>query len=162
LGHKAYSFLAIDIKFVKFSDCYSGNLLVTYFIFFIIILLVTLFVCLIAISITLLWSKSKCRKNKYIFISHHQTEGQDHDMKVANMSFENVAEVKWLGTKVTKFAFIKKFRGAYIWGIPAIIQFRIICLLLCYLEMYELYKIIICILPGVLYGCETWFLTLRE
>jgi hypothetical protein len=31
-----------------------------------------------------------------MFISHHQTEGQDDDMKEASMSFENLAEVKYL------------------------------------------------------------------
>jgi hypothetical protein len=43
-----------------------------------------------------------------MFISHHQTEEQDHDMKVANMPFENVTEIKCLGTKVTKFCIHKE------------------------------------------------------
>jgi hypothetical protein len=34
-------------------------------------------------------------KMKYLFFCHHQTTGQDHYIKVANQSFENVAKFKY-------------------------------------------------------------------
>jgi hypothetical protein len=36
-----------------------------------------------------------------MFMSHHQTTGQNHYIKVANKSFENVAELIYLGLMVT-------------------------------------------------------------
>jgi hypothetical protein len=40
-------------------------------------------------------------KTKYILLSHHQNAEQNHDIKVANRSFENVAQFKCLGMAVT-------------------------------------------------------------
>jgi hypothetical protein len=40
-------------------------------------------------------------KTKYMFMSRHQTTGQNHYIKVANKSFENVAKFRYLGTTVT-------------------------------------------------------------
>jgi hypothetical protein len=34
-------------------------------------------------------------------LSCHQTAGQNHDMKIGNISFENVAQFRYLGTTVT-------------------------------------------------------------
>jgi hypothetical protein len=33
-------------------------------------------------------------KTKYMFMSRHQTAGQNHSIKVGNKSFENVAKLK--------------------------------------------------------------------
>jgi hypothetical protein len=33
--------------------------------------------------------------------SHRQNSGQNHDVKIANRSFENVAPSKYLGTAIT-------------------------------------------------------------
>jgi hypothetical protein len=41
-------------------------------------------------------------KTKYMFLSRHQHSRQNHDMKIANRSFENAAQFKYLGTTVTK------------------------------------------------------------
>jgi hypothetical protein len=35
-------------------------------------------------------------KFKYVFMSHHKNAGQNHNIKVANISFENVAKFKHL------------------------------------------------------------------
>jgi hypothetical protein len=49
---------------------------------------------------------------KYMFMSHNQTTGQNHYIKKANKSFQNVAKFKYLGIMVTnKIAFIKKLRA---------------------------------------------------
>jgi hypothetical protein len=37
----------------------------------------------------------------YMLLSRHQNVGQDRDIKIANRSFENVSQVKYLGTTVT-------------------------------------------------------------
>lgn len=42
------------------------------------------------------------------FISRHQTTGQSQYIKVANESFENVANLKYLGTTLTNFNCIHK------------------------------------------------------
>jgi hypothetical protein len=40
-------------------------------------------------------------KTKYMLLSRHQNGGQNRDMKIANRSFENVSQFKYLGTTVT-------------------------------------------------------------
>jgi hypothetical protein len=40
-------------------------------------------------------------KTKYILLSRHQNGGQNYDIKIANRSFENATQFKYLGTTVT-------------------------------------------------------------
>jgi hypothetical protein len=40
-------------------------------------------------------------KTKYMLLSRHQNVGQNRDIKIANRSFENVSQFKYLGTTVT-------------------------------------------------------------
>jgi hypothetical protein len=40
-------------------------------------------------------------KTEYMLLSHHQNIAQNLDIKVANRSFENVSQFKYLGTTVT-------------------------------------------------------------
>jgi hypothetical protein len=41
-------------------------------------------------------------KTKYLQLSHHQNAGQNHDIKIGNRCFENVAPFRYLGTTITK------------------------------------------------------------
>jgi hypothetical protein len=40
-------------------------------------------------------------KTKYMLLSRQQNVGQNRDIKIANRSFENVSQFKYLGTTVT-------------------------------------------------------------
>jgi hypothetical protein len=40
-------------------------------------------------------------KTKYMLISRHQNVGRNRDIKIANRSFGNVSQLKYLGTTVT-------------------------------------------------------------
>jgi hypothetical protein len=102
-------------------------------------------------------------KTKYIFMSHHHTAGQSTYIRVANKSFEKVAEFKYLGATLTDQNCIhKEIRGrlnsgnACYHAVPKLLSS---CLLSRNVKI-KMYKTII--LPVVLYGCETWSLTLRE
>jgi hypothetical protein len=43
----------------------------------------------------------KVEKTKYMLLSHHQNVGQNRVVKLANRSFQNVSQFKYLGTTVT-------------------------------------------------------------
>jgi hypothetical protein len=43
-------------------------------------------------------------KTKYMVVSHHQNSGQNHNLLIANTSFENVA--KYMGTTITNQNYI--------------------------------------------------------
>jgi hypothetical protein len=58
--------------------------------------------------------------------------------------------------------FMTKSRADRIQGMLAIIQSKIFCLPISYKKTEDLIQKKIVILPFVLYGCETWSLTLRE
>jgi ribosomal protein S2 len=40
-------------------------------------------------------------KTKYMLLSRNKNAGQNHDIKIANRCFENVAQFRYLGTTVT-------------------------------------------------------------
>jgi hypothetical protein len=46
--------------------------------------------------------KGNAKKIKYTLMSYHQNLGKNHNKKIANRSFENGVEFKYLGTTVTK------------------------------------------------------------
>jgi hypothetical protein len=95
-----------------------------------------------------------------MLLSRHQNAGQNHDMKIANRSFENVAQFKYLGTTVTNQKQKIKRRLNSDNACYHSVQNRLSSVLLSKSVENRIYKTII--LPVVLYGCETLSLTLRE
>jgi hypothetical protein len=47
-------------------------------------------------------------KTKYMLLSHHWNAGQNRDIKIANSSFENVLQFKYLGTTVRNQSLIQE------------------------------------------------------
>jgi hypothetical protein len=88
---------------------------------------------------------------------------RDHNIRTANESFENVATFKYLGTTLTNQNDIHdeirtrlNSGNACYYSVQNLLSSRLISKNL----KIKIYKIVI--LPVVLYGCETWSLTLRE
>jgi hypothetical protein len=97
-------------------------------------------------------------KIKYMVMSRNQNAGQNHNIKLDNKSFERMEQFKYLETTLTDRNSIQEE-----------IKSRLKSGSACYHSLQDLLsssllsnntKIII--LPVVLYGCETWSLTLRE
>jgi hypothetical protein len=96
-----------------------------------------------------------------MLLSRHQNEGQNHDIKIANRCFENVARFRYLGTTVTNQNLIQKE-----------IKRRLNSGNACYHSVQDLLSSLLLsknvkigkttIFPVILYGCETWSITLRE
>jgi hypothetical protein len=97
-------------------------------------------------------------------LSRHQNVGQNLDIKIANITFENVSpQFKYLGTTVINPNLIQgelKRRlnsgNACYHSVQTLLSSR----LLSKTVKFRIYKTII--LPAVLYGCETWSLMLWE
>jgi hypothetical protein len=90
-------------------------------------------------------------------MSRHQNSGKSQNIRIANESSEYVEKFKYLGTTLTNQNDIRD----EIQGMLAIIQSKIFCLPISYKKLkIKTYRTVI--LPVVLYGCETWSLTLRE
>jgi hypothetical protein len=96
-------------------------------------------------------------------MSRHPNSGQNQNIRIAKESFENVAKFKYLGTTLTNQNYIHveiKSRlnsgNACYHSAQNLLSSRLISKKL----QIKIYKTVI--LPVVLYGCETWSLTLRE
>jgi hypothetical protein len=63
-------------------------------------------------------------------MSHHQNAGQNHDIKIANRYFENVAEFRYLGTTETNQNVIHEEINSRLNQVLLVtIQFRTVCCL---------------------------------
>jgi hypothetical protein len=102
-------------------------------------------------------------KTKYILLSRHQNADQNHDINVSKGSFENLSQLKYLGTTVTNQNLIQKeikrrlnSGNACYHSVQILLSSRLLSKNL----KIRINKTII--LPMVLYGCDTLSLTLRE
>jgi hypothetical protein len=102
-------------------------------------------------------------KTKYMIMSRHPNSGQNQNIRIANESFENVAKFKYLETTLTNQNDVHdeiKSRinsgNACYYSVQNLLTFRLISKN----PKIKIYKTVI--LPVVLYGCETWSLTLGE
>jgi hypothetical protein len=98
-----------------------------------------------------------------MLLARNQKAGQNRDMKIADILFQNVLQFKYLGTTVTnQYLNRRKLRRELISGNACYhsVQNLSSSRLLSKNVELRIWKTII--LPVVLYGCESWSLTLRE
>jgi hypothetical protein len=102
-------------------------------------------------------------KTKYMLMSRSQKVGQEHSIKIANRSFEDVAKFRYLGRTLSDQNYrheeIKRklnLGNACYHSVQSLLSSHLLSRTL----KVKIYKTII--LPVVLYGCETWSLTLTE
>jgi hypothetical protein len=99
-----------------------------------------------------------------MLLFRHQNAGVNYDTKIANRFFENVAQVKCFGTTVTDENLIEEkvkrtlnlANACYYHSVQTLSSSRLLSKNI----KIRIYKTVI--LPVLLYGCETWSLTLKE
>jgi len=98
-----------------------------------------------------------------MIMSRDQNAGQSHSMKIDNSSIERVVEFKYLVTMLTNKNSLQeeiksrlKLGNACYYSVQSLLSSSLLSKKL----KIKIYQTII--LPVVLYGCETWLLTLRE
>jgi hypothetical protein len=94
-----------------------------------------------------------------MLLSYHKNAVQNYDVKIANRSFENMSQFKYLGRIVTDQEEIKRRLNCCN---IATVQSGTFCLVVCCLKnvMLRIYKTVV--LSAILYECRTWSLTLRD
>jgi hypothetical protein len=102
-------------------------------------------------------------KTKYMLMSRSQKTEQNYGIKTANRSFEDVAKFRYLGTTPTDQNCIHEeiksrlnLGNVCYHSVQSLLSSRLLSRNL----KVKIYRTII--VPVVLYGCETWSLTLRE
>jgi hypothetical protein len=102
-------------------------------------------------------------KTKYMIMSRHPNSGHNQNIRIANVSFESMATFKYLETTLTnqndvhdKIKSRLSSGNACYYSVQKILSSHLTSKNL----KIKIYKTVI--LPVVLYGCETWFLTLWE
>jgi len=99
-------------------------------------------------------------KTKYMVISRHQNAGKNHNLLIANKSFENMAE---LGTTATNQDCIQEEIKRGLHSEECFLHFcSESCVFPSPLQILKIKIYRAIILSFVLFGCETWSLTLRE
>jgi len=93
-------------------------------------------------------------------MSRDQNAGRSHSIKINNSSFERVGEFKYLGTTLTNQNSIQEEIKRRLKACYHSVQNLLSSSLLSKNLKIKIYRTII--LPVVLYGCETWSLTLLE
>jgi hypothetical protein len=98
-----------------------------------------------------------------MLLSRHRNVGQNREIKIANRSFENLSQFKYFATTVSNQNLIQEeikrrlnSGNACYYSVQNLLSFRLLSKNL----KIRIYKNIILLL--VLYGCETWSLTVRE
>ena len=102
-------------------------------------------------------------KTKYMVMSRDQNAGRIHSVRIDNSTLKSVEEFKYLGTTLTNQNPIPeeiksrlRIGNACYHSVQNLLSSRLLSKNL----KIKIYRTII--LPVVLYGCETWSLTLRE
>ncbi|KAJ4436737.1 hypothetical protein ANN_16869 [Periplaneta americana] len=102
------------------------------------------------------------KKTKYMIMSRDQNIVRNGNIKIGNLSFEEVEKFKYLGATVTNINDSREeikhrinMGNAYYYSIEKLLSSSLLSK-----NLKRIYKTVI--LPVVLYGCETWTLTLRE
>jgi len=102
-------------------------------------------------------------KTKYMVMSRDQNAGRNNSVRINNSTFERVEEFKYLGTTLTNQNSIAgeiksrlRSGNACYHSVQNLLSSRLLSKNL----KIKIYRTII--FPIVLYGCETWSLTLRE
>jgi len=102
-------------------------------------------------------------KTKHTVKSRDQDAGRSHNMETDNSSFERVKEFKCLGTTLTNQIFIQgEIKSRFISGNVCYHSVKNILSSSLLSKNINIKTCRTIILPVVLYGCETWSLTLRE
>ncbi|KAJ4435468.1 hypothetical protein ANN_18084, partial [Periplaneta americana] len=102
-------------------------------------------------------------KTKYMIMSRDQNIVRNGNIKIGDLSFEEVEKFKYLGATVTNINDTREeikrrinMGNACYYSVEKLLSSSLLSKNL----KVRIYKIVI--LPVVLYGCETWTLTLRE
>jgi hypothetical protein len=103
-------------------------------------------------------------KTKYMIMSRHPNSGQNQNIRTADESFENLAKFIYMGTTLTNQNDIHdEIKSRLNSGNACYYSVQNIFVFPSHIKKnlrIKIYKTVI--LPVVLYGCETWSLTLRE